>query len=235
MAHFTARFLISLTALTAVAPFVVDIERPSEPAPRSSTATTAPPVVGSPPHPAVSVRGATADDRLRLEEALTRFEDAGLDLPELVVVFSIDEADCSGHSGRFRSSTTPWQISICADNNAVYEHELAHAWERKNLTDDRRDAFMALRGYDVWSGADVPWNRRGVEGAAFVVQQGLAGVPLAPALSNEARSRMEAYELLTGRPAPRLIRWMSDRDVECADRPTPLSHGVPDAAGVTCP
>jgi len=234
MAHRTARLIVSLTALTAVVTFVVDIERPSEPASRSSTATTAPPVVGS-PNPAVTVRGATADDRLRLEGALIRFEDAGLELPELVVVFSIDEADCSGHRGRFRSSTTPWQISICADNNAVYEHELAHAWERKNLTDDRRDAFMALRGHHVWSGADVPWNERGVEGVAFVVQQGLAGVPLAPALSDEARSRMEAYELLTGRPAPRLIRWMSDRDVECGDRPTPLSRRVPDAAGVTCP
>jgi hypothetical protein len=232
MAHFTARLIVSLTALATVAPFVVDIERPPEPAPR--IATTAPPVLGW-PHPAVKARGATADDRVRLEEALTRFEDAGLELPELVVVFSIDEADCSGHRGRFRSSTTPWQISICADNNAVYEHELAHAWERKNLTDDRRGAFMELRGHDAWSGADVPWNERGVEGVAFVIQQGLAGVPLAPALSDEARSRMEAYELLTGRPAPRLIRWMSDRDVECGDRPTPLSHGVPDAAGVTCP
>ncbi|HVR31641.1 MAG TPA: hypothetical protein VMS74_02925 [Acidimicrobiia bacterium] len=184
--------------------------------------------------PEVTVRGGEPGDVSRLRRALTRFEDAGLALPDVDVTIHEDDSQCRGHKGLFRASSIPWTISICSATDSVFEHEFAHAWERGHLTDTVRQAFMELRGHEVWSGADTPWNERGQEGVAFVIQQGLSDVPLAPALSDEALSRVAAFELLTGQPAPRLVRWMESREVACSDRPTPLSRQVPDQTGTTC-
>lgn len=186
----------------------------------------------APASPKTTMVGGTSEQRLRMSEATQRFISAGLDLPHLTVEFGSDPDDCSGHHGVFRSRTRT--ISICSTVESVYEHELAHAWERANLTDDLRAAFMKLRGYDVWSDPGVPWNERGAEGAAFVIQQGLATLPLPPALGDEFASRMLAFELLTGIPAPRLREWMAHRSVPCSDRPTPLSHQLPDADDLAC-
>lgn len=230
MTHLTARLLASLATLTTIIPLVVDTDSSTPPDAGSVTDH----VIQVSAEPTIRIHGGTADSLAPLRDALAGFRDAGLQLPDLVVSLSDDEADCGGHEGRFRDSTTPWEISICSTGDAVYEHELAHAWERANLRDDQRAEFMILRGYEVWSSADVPWNERGVEGVAFVIQQGLSDVPLSPALSDEARSRMQTYEFLTGTPAPRLVRWLADRTVDCPDRPTVLSLAIPDATGASC-
>lgn len=203
--------------------------------PAASTPVSIPPpalVVSIAPN--VTVRGGEASDVTRLRQALTRFQDTGLALPDVDVTIHQDESHCRGHKGLFRASSVPWTISICSPTDFVFDHEFAHAWERGHLTDTVREAFMELRGHEVWSGADTPWNERGQEGVAFVIQQGLSEVPLAPALSEEALSRMAAFELLTGQLAPRLERWMQSREVACWDRPTPLSRHVPDQTGKTC-
>jgi hypothetical protein len=114
----------------------------------------------------------------------------------------------------------------------VYEHELAHAWEAGSMTNELRSAFMDLRGYTDWSGSDMPGNERGIEGVAFVIQQGLAGLPLPPALGTEAISRLEAFELLTGQPAPRLVEWVEATEIPRDERPTALSRALPDWHGV---
>jgi len=93
---------------------------------------------------------------------------------------------------------------------------------------------MNLRGLEHWADQDVPWNRRGTEWAAVVIQQGLNGLPLPPALSNETKSRLDSFELLTGKVAPVLTEWIAERDVPCPDRPTDLSRPITDATGRTC-
>jgi hypothetical protein len=184
--------------------------------------------------PAVTVQNASAAQLGRLVLALDRFRAASLKLPDIDIQFSIDESGCMGHMGRFDPGPTPWRISICSHLDFVYEHELAHAWERATMTDETRQAFMTLRGLTIWSDSVVPWNERGVEGVAFIIQQGLAGLPLPPVLGAEGLSRMEAFELLTGRPAPRLVEWIRTRDVACVDRPTTLSRALPDKTGSSC-
>lgn len=158
-------------------------------------------------HPSVDVENATSTQLKRLAHALDRFSTTGLKLPDLEVRFASHEADCNGHSGWFTATTEPWRISICSETHSTYVHELAHAWERANLTDLRRERFMGLRGYTTWADRNVPWNQRGMEGVAFIIQQGLSGLPLPPALSHERCSRLEAFRFLTGIPDPRLDEW----------------------------
>ena len=182
----------------------------------------------------LTVIGGSEAQRDRLALALDRFDAAGLPLPDLEVVFTTSNDDCHGHYGLFTETPTPWRIVICSDADFVYEHELAHAWERHNLTAETRYDFMERRGYTVWSSHSVDWNERGVEGVALVIQQGISGLPLRPAMSTERISRLEAYELLTGSPAPTLITLLDSHEVPCMDRPTPLSRLLPDASGDVC-
>ena len=182
----------------------------------------------------VNVRNASPSQHSRLAAALERFALAELELPDLEVVFSDDTAACRDHLGLFLSRTTPWRILICSRVDFLYEHELAHAWEKANLSEETRQKFMELRGYRNWSDYSAAWNERGVEGAAFVIQQGLAGLPLPPVLGREAVNRLVAFELLTGRPAPRLVEWMTTSEIPCDERPTELSEGLPDASHRIC-
>lgn len=46
--------------------------------------------------------------------------------------------------------------------------------------------------------------------------------------------RLAAFEALTGTVAPTLVDWITGREMDCDDRPTPLSRSVPDRAGARC-
>ena len=185
--------------------------------------------------PTPALEGGTPAGHARIEMAIRRFADAGLELPPLRIVFRSSTVDCDGAHGLFNPSPEPWLITICSDHmDWVYEHELAHAWERATLTDVQRRDFVAFRGLTTWSDKDRKWNGRGVEWVAVVIQQGLAGMSLPPALSDEAVSRLEGYEMLTGEIAPRLAEWLSLHEVSCMDRPTQLSLEVPDISGRVC-
>lgn len=155
--------------------------------------------------PKVTVHNATPAQLDRLTLAFERFTDAGLELPPLEIRFPASKDGCDGAHGRFTTSTDPWRISICpTELETVYEHELAHAWERATLSDAQRQDFMEMRGYDVWNDKSLPWRERGMEGVAVIIQQGINGLPLPPALSDEHMSRLASFQLLTGFPDPRL-------------------------------
>lgn len=149
--------------------------------------------------PPVRMVNGTDEQQLRMMEAVGRFHSIGLTLPPLTVTFYDDESSCSGHLGLFGEG----EISICTDLDFIYEHELAHAWERANLDESTRQAFMDLRGHDNWLDPAKSWNERGGEDAAFIIQQGLLATPLPSNLSGEFEQRLEAFELLTGVPSPR--------------------------------
>ena len=161
--------------------------------------------------PTVIVHGGSDAQRARLTLAMARFAALDLPLPDLDVYFLdryfLDRDACGGHLALYEGHLSPPRISICSQNESVYEHELAHAWEATSLDDITRQAFMELRGYSIWYDRDVPWNERAIEGVALVVQQGLAGLPLPASLGDELCSRMEAFELLTGRVDTRMADW----------------------------
>lgn len=181
-----------------------------------------------------SIHGGTPDERARMEVAIERFALGGLALPQLRIDFAASSEKCKGGIGHFEPLDDVWRIAICSTVDSVYEHELAHAWERATLTDTQRVAFVAFRGLPTWSDKSYDWNQRGVEWAALVIQQGLGGLPLPPNLGLDATSRLEGYEMLTGRAAPRLAEWLARYDVPCDQRPTEFSLRLPDASGLTC-
>lgn len=157
-----------------------------------------------------SVKNASNAQDKRLEDAVRRFAAADLILPPLTVVFDGDESPCHGHPGLFLADTDPWEIHICSESvEIVYEHELAHAWVAHNLTDQQRRDFMKIAGYETWNDKSYPWNERGTEAAARVIQQGISGLPLPPVLSDKAKQlHVEGYQLLTGVPSPQYVAWL---------------------------
>ena len=164
--------------------------------------------------PTVNVVGGNAAQLQRLDLALDRFGEAGLLLPDREVVFAPSKTECGGSRGRFDSRFVPWRITICSEEiDIIYEHEMAHAWEAATLTAEQRAGFMELRGYSVWDDGCVSPNECGVERAAFIIQQGVSGLPLPPALCAEQLSRLEAFEFLAGFPDPRLADWEGRDDV----------------------
>lgn len=150
--------------------------------------------------PSIVVEGASADQRAHVAAAIGRFEAAGLPLPDLRIEFAADE-DCRGNLGYFDSAEAPWYIRVCSDLAFVVTHELAHAWAERALDDADRDAYVARRGLATWGGREIERAHRGVEDAAFVVQQNL----MAGAVRVESdtwQDRIGAYEALTGQPSP---------------------------------
>lgn len=158
----------------------------------------------------VTVDGASDAQYERLEEALRRFAAADLALPPLAVIFHDGQARCRDHPGIFLTQTDPWEIHICSESvEWVYEHELAHAWNAHHLSAQQRQAFMDLASYETWSDKSYPWNERGTEGAAVVIQQGISGLPLPPVLSDKTRRlHVDGYQLLVGDRSPRFVAWL---------------------------
>jgi hypothetical protein len=153
------------------------------------------------PEPLVTVEHATASQTAEVDTAIQRFADANLTLPDLNVRFSDNPADCYGYLGTFVTSTTPWTITICSDLAFVPTHELAHAWLERNVDAETRDRYLHARHIKSWDDKRADWNDRGVEDAAFIIQQNLMITPPLP-LSAEWQRRADAYELLTSRSSP---------------------------------
>ena len=151
--------------------------------------------------PRLTIENANATQVAAIDAAAQRFADANLTLPDLTIRFGDDPADCYGHLGIFDAATTPWTITICSDLAFVPTHELAHAWLDSNLSGQTRDQYINLRDKANWDDKHAEWSDRGVEDAAFVIQQNLMITPRLP-MSEEWQSRLDAYELLTGQTAP---------------------------------
>lgn len=143
--------------------------------------------------PAARIVGATERDVANVVWAVGRFEQAGLALPPLILRFHDDERGCDGYDGVFRGRTDPAMIEVCSVSRLVVLHELAHAWDRYNLTDADRRAFMDLRGLSEWNGGG-PWKQRGVEALAEVITWGLHEDPVI----GGTEGNLAAYVLLTG-------------------------------------
>lgn len=146
-------------------------------------------------------RGASDAESSNMSSAIRRFEDSGLELPSLDIYFEDGCRERFGALGRFQmhQATPPWRIEACS--RAAYLHELAHAWDRWNLTDGDRRKVMDLLGYNSWSGSDIPWAERGEEALAHLLARVLRQV-----VNNHPRPEQfidyDHFETITGVAAP---------------------------------
>jgi hypothetical protein len=83
----------------------------------------------------------------------------------------------------------------------VITHELAHAWEAANLDDGDRARYLYARGLTSWDDPKTPWDERGGEDAAFIIQQNLVLIAHQPP-SPVRTDRIHAYELLVSLASP---------------------------------
>jgi len=155
----------------------------------------------TPAEATIIVIPATAEHQATIAEAVAAFEAAGLQVPSAKILFSDDKRDCAGHLGLFQPAPEQWRITICSELAFVPVHELAHAWIEANVDKNTQRAYIELRGMASWNSSSDDWNERGVEDAAFVIQQNVTAADL-DHLTNEWERRAAAYELLVGAPSP---------------------------------
>ena len=160
------------------------------------------PAEGLPVPPVVLIEAEDPDQLVMANWALGRFEEAGLELPDLHIVFpGRDLSLCNGAPATALTRQRPIEIRLCWNDRFILLHELGHAWDAHNLTEDRRESFMALRAeVDAWTGVDVPWARRGLEHAANVIACGLLEdpYPISRTYPNDPENLIEAFLELTG-------------------------------------
>lgn len=160
--------------------------------------------------PAVTASGFGSDQQTLIDWATALFHQADLSLPPVDFVHESSTDPCHGRRGAQVFDHGCSTIHICTDeagpaDQFLFVHELAHAWDHGALTDDRRAAFMALRGLHTWQGTDPTgrdWLDRGAEHAAEIMTWGLMDRPMMVVFipDTTCADLLAGYETLTGRP-----------------------------------
>jgi hypothetical protein len=123
---------------------------------------------GAPTPTGATTRWSDADAE-RVSDAERLFDRRGLRLPPVTIEFHDDDDACKGHPGYFRPRLE--RIDICSDLPFVLIHELAHVWIEDHVRVAARRAFVSRNDLPTWNDHDHEWDDRGVELAAFTIQQ----------------------------------------------------------------
>ena len=158
--------------------------------------------------PTVTMTGITPAQARIFEWALDLFAAAELPLPEIDVVGHGSTDSCMGRHGMHMFAEGRSTIHVCTrDAGPVEEflvlHELAHAWDRADLSAERRLAFLELRGLTEWRNDDPErWHDRGAEHAAEIIMWGLIDRPIRVVRlwDNSCADLLAGYVTLVGRP-----------------------------------
>lgn len=150
----------------------------------------------------LTVVGASAEEQKTLDDALSLFEQAGLELPPLIIEFADTADSCDGYHALFRTETedTPAAITICHWLRLYLLHELAHAWDHHTLTDGTRQRFLEHWGLEDWADPNDEWGDRGIEMAAHSIAWSLTLTT--PTTNPTMLQYVCGYQLLTGNPLP---------------------------------
>lgn len=155
--------------------------------------------------PAVDIRGADQEETIRIQKALDRFEEAGLDLPTLIVEIHESEESCDGHGGLFVPSSDVSRVELCSPETFILLHELGHAWESISMTDPEREAFVEQAELPSWDDRSTAWKDRGREVVANTIATGLAYRELSGPDLRQFETQLIFYEVLTGAASPRIV------------------------------
>jgi len=156
--------------------------------------------------PGIEVRGAGPAEADLADWALGRFEEAGLQLPDIIVTFHDDNDGCSGAAGLYTHGE-PAEVHLCVPaerptkvRKLIALHELGHAWAEHRTDGATRAAFLAERGIDVWIDTDQPPHLWGAEHAAETISWALMDEPVRIIRIYDAAPDQlgAAYQVLTG-------------------------------------
>jgi len=154
-----------------------------------------------------TIQTETREQRKMVEWALSRFDEAGLELPILTIYAFSDRSGCNGNFGYFsHDHAGNFEVHICGIDFTML-HELGHAWAAYNLTEQDKEEFLAEYAHaDEWRTDD--WLLSGSEHCANVIAWGLMDNRV-----NQTRTRpydhnsmLEAFDYLTDGGEP---LWMS--------------------------
>ena len=137
-------------------------------------------VHATPVHTMTSI---SADQANLIAWGLDLYAAAGLELPGIDFVGYPDRTNCRERSGMHLWHKGRSEIRLCIEtispaHDWLILHELAHVWDWNQLSDDRRQDFLALRGLDEWRNGN--WHERGAEHAAEIIVWGLMDRPVRP-------------------------------------------------------
>jgi hypothetical protein len=153
--------------------------------------------------PLVSITAASEEDRALAEWAVSRFVEAGLELPSIVVEFvGPSLAPCGGAQATARLAHDPVVVSVCWGSPLVMLHELAHVWEADEVSSEERQHFMLSReGVSSWADPADAWADQGREHAANVIAWALMEDPVVidRTYPNDRTSLEQGFAILTGR------------------------------------
>jgi hypothetical protein len=195
-----ARFLVSILTMfgfggIGLLPAADDVATPAAAAVASS-------------EPLLTATGFGPEQQALIDWAVDLFRQADLPLPPVDFVHEPSRDACKGRRGSHTVDQGRSIIRICTDeaglaDQILFVHELAHAWDRNALTDERRAAFMALRGLHTWRGSDPTgedWLERGAEHAAEIMTWGLLDWPMMVVFipDNTCADLLAGYQTLTG-------------------------------------
>lgn len=153
----------ALRTITQAAIIVLLLLLTGAAAPSSTLATTITAAITTTSTPAETL---SADEQDLVDFAFARFASAGVELPDVSIVFPTEARKCHGFGGIYIPAKRA--VRICRPSKRTMIHELAHAWIETTISDSQRETFLELRGLDTWTGGDE-WDQRGAEQAAEIV------------------------------------------------------------------
>ena len=153
---------------------------------------------------AVKINNASAATEAMVLAAIDRFEAVGLALPDLQIEVHESSDACRGFRGLFRPTAGGAIIDLCNATEHVILHELAHAWEHVHATDEARAAMLHVTGDTEWDDMSTARHSRGIEVAAEAIAFAISSQPLELNTAISNRTKLQAFEALTGMTSPRL-------------------------------
>jgi len=154
--------------------------------------------------PSVNVLEADREQVRLVRWAAGRFEDAGLDLPDVEIHFHADASGCGGHLGYARDG----RVDVCTvlENETARRnllHEIGHIWIDQNVSRAERVRFLELRGLRTWNASTADWGYRGYEQGAEIMSWALGNRILSAQIPDHRPRLLEAgFKLLTGVELP---------------------------------
>ncbi len=165
----------------------------------SSVVAAAEPVQDPP-----GIYGADVELTAVINAAIDRYNTTGFTLDPMRFYAHPTDDKCRGNKALFGRDGELDRIDLCSGRTfAIVLHELAHAWEHNNMSDNTRQAFLDYTGL-VWYDPDVNWRNRGNEVVANTIAWGLRETPLTATDIGNYSELLHRFELLTGIPSPRL-------------------------------